>query len=191
MGYFLYIVGGIYIICSLFSCNMEKANLRRDLLSLQSKAIELPINRMHAITYDSNFVVSNFTSSNLKVVVYHDSTACATCAVDKIFIWERYIQATSKFQGKIKFYFIFFTKCKEDMKELRRIVFADKFNYPIFLDTIGIFERENPHLPLRASMHTFILDKDNKVILVGDPLNNHKLDSLYRFVFDKYLFTKP
>jgi len=43
----------------------------------------------------------------------------------------------------------------------------------------GSFERLNPHLPKDERFHTFLLDENNKVILVGYPVNNPKLKELY------------
>ena len=48
------------------------------------------------------------------------------------------------------------------------------FDYPILLDTLGEFEKLNPHLPKNGTFHTFLLDENNNVILVGNPLRNKK-----------------
>ncbi|MDR2410159.1 MAG: hypothetical protein LBE13_18905, partial [Bacteroidales bacterium] len=51
------------------------------------------------------------------------------------------------------------------------------FDYPIIYDKHNSFDKLNhfPPLPYR----TFLLDKDNKVILVGSPINNPKLLEIY------------
>ena len=61
-----------------------------------------------------------------------------------------------------------------------------KFNYPVILDTLGQFERLNPHLPKNKALHAFLLDENNNVILVGNPLLNKKIKEMfYRIVEEK------
>ena len=37
----------------------------------------------------------------------------------------------------------------------------------------------NPHLPDKEEFHTFLLDEENRVLLVGNPVRNIKLKKLY------------
>ena len=61
-----------------------------------------------------------------------------------------------------------------------------KFNYPILLDTLGEFEKLNPHLPKNHLLHTFLLDENNRVVLVGNPLRNKKIEEMfYKIVEEK------
>ena len=61
-----------------------------------------------------------------------------------------------------------------------------RFNYPIILDTLGQFAKLNPHLPKNKALHTFLLDENNNVILVGNPLHNKKIKEMfYRIVEDR------
>ena len=61
-----------------------------------------------------------------------------------------------------------------------------RFNYPIILDTLGHFAKLNPHLPKNKALHTFLLDENNNVILVGNPLHNKKIKEMfYRIVEDR------
>lgn len=43
----------------------------------------------------------------------------------------------------------------------------------------GVFARENPHLPREAMYHTFLLDEENRVVLVGDPSRNERIKELF------------
>jgi hypothetical protein len=46
--------------------------------------------------------------------------------------------------------------------------------------TTPAFPRANPHIPTDERLHTFLLDRDGKVVLVGDPANNSELWELYK-----------
>lgn len=47
-------------------------------------------------------------------------------------------------------------------------------SYPIYMDTTGVFRRTNPQLPSNPMLHTFLLDENNEVLAVGNPLENEK-----------------
>jgi hypothetical protein len=57
---------------------------------------------------------------------------------------------------------------------------VSQFNYPVFIDESGLFPKANPHIPADNRFHTFLLDKNGKVVLVGDPVNNPALWELYK-----------
>lgn len=62
-----------------------------------------------------------------------------------------------------------------------------KFDYPILLDSLGEFERLNPHLPQNKALHTFLLDENNNVLLVGNPLHNKKIEEMFYKVVEEKL----
>jgi hypothetical protein len=49
----------------------------------------------------------------------------------------------------------------------------------IYIDTSMVFERHNPNLPKTQLAHTFLIDKDRKVILIGDPLKNIRVEEIF------------
>ena len=75
-------------------------------------------------------------------------------------------------------YFIF-SPSTEELANIRLSLSASRFYHPIYVDTSGIFIRENPHLPHNPLFHTFLLDEDNRVVLVGNPLENEKIEELF------------
>ncbi|MDE5981041.1 MAG: hypothetical protein K2G61_03675 [Bacteroidaceae bacterium] len=64
---------------------------------------------------------------------------------------------------------------EEDVKTL-----LDRQAYP-FLSVVvrnGSFSSANPHLPSSPLLHSFLLNKENKVIVVGNPARNDKVKEL-------------
>ena len=55
------------------------------------------------------------------------------------------------------------------------------------MDTLGIFERSNPHLPHTHMFHTFIQDENNNVLFVGNPLDNEKIEEMFWQIVEKKL----
>lgn len=46
-------------------------------------------------------------------------------------------------------------------------------------DTTGVFHRTTPQLPSNPMLHTFLLDENNEVLVVGNPLDNEKIDRMF------------
>lgn len=55
---------------------------------------------------------------------------------------------------------------------------ASDFGKTIFIDKTGVFRKRNPVFPESNIMHVLLLDKNNHVVLVGNPLNNEKIEEL-------------
>ena len=77
--------------------------------------------------------------------------------------------------GKVPFLFYFHPK---DIKELRYLTRKDGFTYPVCFDGKDDFNRLN-HFPEDMMFQTFLLDKENKVVAIGNPVLNPKVKELY------------
>ena len=65
-----------------------------------------------------------------------------------------------------------------DVEEMHRIVRKENFQYPVFLDEMGTFDTLN-HFPTNMTFQTFLLDKDNKIVAIGNPVLNPMVKELY------------
>jgi hypothetical protein len=54
-----------------------------------------------------------------------------------------------------------------------------QLDYPIFIDEEYLFISKNANIPNNHIMHVFLLDDKNKVILVGNILNNEHVRELF------------
>jgi hypothetical protein len=75
--------------------------------------------------------------------------------------------------------FVFSPRAGQSTK-IRNMLLLYRFDYPILLDDRGLFPAANPHIPADQMFHTFLIDKNGKVVLVGDPVNNPQLWELYK-----------
>lgn len=55
----------------------------------------------------------------------------------------------------------------------------DRFDYPVFIDENNQINSLN-HFPDKPELQCFLLDKDNKVLLIGNPVLNPKVWELYK-----------
>ena len=59
------------------------------------------------------------------------------------------------------------------------IILTDDFSVPVCIDETDRLNQLNK-FPAGGKFHTFLLDRDNKVVLVGSPVNNENIAELYR-----------
>lgn len=112
-----------------------------------------------------------------KIVTYVDSTGCTGCKL-QLPHWKSLIDEIQGLKGKeVSFLFYFHPKINE-IKELKYIVRNNNFTYPICLDDKDEFNRCNKLLN-NVAFQTFLLDKDNKIMAIGNPIHNSKVKELY------------
>ena len=117
----------------------------------------------------------SLADTDYKVVTYIDSVGCTSCKL-QLPRWKQFMQEVdSTLNRPIPFVFYFHPK---DMKELRYITRRDVFTYPVCFDEKDDFNRLN-HFPDEMTFQTFLLDKDNRVAAIGNPVHNPKVKELY------------
>lgn len=55
-----------------------------------------------------------------------------------------------------------------------------KLRSEAYVDTIGAFTEANPDFPEDERLHVFLLNKENRVVLAGNPVENKKMRNLMR-----------
>lgn len=73
--------------------------------------------------------------------------------------------------------FLFFFQ-SDDKKEIRYLLKKDNFDKPICMDQSDRLNELN-HFPADGRFQTFLLDKDNKVVVIGNPIHNPNIRELY------------
>ncbi len=113
------------------------------------------------------------------LVVYFDSTICASCAVKTLYKWFDIMDMTKmNYNQDFKFYFILSTQ-PDQIEDINYFLNSISFDYPIFLDTCNIFAQKNTNIPTSQLLHVFMIDNNRNVVLVGSPLNNERLKNAY------------
>ena len=119
-----------------------------------------------------------FANKNYKILLYVDSMGCTSCRLQLI-NWKQLIaEADSLFLGEVDFLFFFQPK-RQNEKELQFLFRQNRFNHPVFIDTNNEINRINK-FPSQTGYQCFLLDKDNKVLLVGNPSNNAGIWQLFK-----------
>lgn len=170
-------IGLLLLLIAITTACSEKAKLKRELLQLQSERIVLPIDEMRMLVDGRDTLLPDFANCPLKLIVYSDSSDCSSCMLEKIHVWDSVLLKTVEYDKQFEVFFIF-SPTKKQRHDVEFILKKRHLHYPVFLDISGKFSKYNSHIPENKIFHTFLLDKDNKVIMAGNPLFNRKIEMM-------------
>ena len=123
----------------------------------------------------------NYVRKPLKIIVYSDSTNCLACDI-KLPTWKIKYKELSLINKNIGIVFIINTNNTDDIELIANVTKIPGFR---LYDPQGMFKEMN-HLHDHRDLHVFLLDQDNKVLLIGNPLDNYKLYDLYKQAIEVY-----
>lgn len=165
----------IILLLFLFSCQDKKKDEIMHLVSeWQGKEIWFPQDMAFTL-FASDTVDFSIPKTSHKVLVFVDSIGCTSCKL-QLHRWKELIQYTDSItQGAVPFLFFFQSN---DKKEIRYLLKRNNFNKLICLDPSDKLNKLN-HFPSDGRFQTFLLDKDNKVVVIGNPILNPNIRELY------------
>lgn len=164
-----------------FSCITRKEKANSIVKQWIEKEIKFP-SSINLTRQDSLWKL--MINKEIKVLTVVDSNSCTECRL-KLYDWRKYIEEIDSINLDITFIFIVHAK---DSSLIEIIKEKNKFNYPIFYDYTNKMEQLN-HFPKDSRFQTFLLDKNNKVILIGNPIGNSYMWKLYKKVFSEEVTT--
>ena len=165
----------ILSITALTSCkDSPKDEIARLVKEWDGKEIRFPERPVFTIQ-GKDTVDFSFRDTEYKVMSYVDSIGCISCKL-QLERWTDFIQEVDSLTGgTVPFVFCLH---HPDVREISRIIRKDDFQYPVFIDEMGSFDALN-HFSANMTFQTFLLDKDNKVVAIGNPILNPMVKELY------------
>lgn len=165
----------LILLLFLFSCqDKKKDEIKRLVSEWQGKEIRFPQDMVFT-RFTSDTVDFTLPESSHKVLVFVDSIGCTSCKL-QLHRWKELIQYTDSItQGTVPFLFFFQS---DDKKEIGYLLKKDNLDLPICLDQSDRLNGLN-HFPADGRFQTFLLDKDNKVVVIGNPILNPNIRELY------------
>jgi hypothetical protein len=134
---------------------------------------------LSAIRKGKDMSQTNISEVPVKLVVWYDSLSCGSCEVSRMYAWNEITAYADSLSQWFNILFIFTPK-RGDLQRINETLLYNTFDYPVILDRNSTFVKLNPKLPKNRKLHTFLLDKENRVVLVGSPLYNPTLWELYK-----------
>jgi hypothetical protein len=167
---------GLLLLFFLFSCQGDKKtkDITRLVNEWQGKEIVFPENMVFT-RYLTDTTDYRIPQSEYRVLVYVDSIGCTSCKL-QLSRWKELIAyADSLIAGAVPFLFFFHSK---DYQEIRYLLKVDGFGLPVCIDREDRLNKLN-RFPSDMTFQTFLLDKDNKVVVIGNPIHNLAVKELY------------
>lgn len=166
----------IIVILLIHSCNfLTKENIKVQKMThaWHNKIIALPTNLPCKVTGKDS--VFQPLPKKYKIFTYIDTAGCTACnfrALD----WEQIISEADSLTHNV--IFLFYAHLN-NYNEFEKYIKINRFKYPIFYDYKGECMKQN-NLPNHYFYQTFLLDENNKVLLIGKPKPGSKLWELYK-----------
>lgn len=108
-----------------------------------------------------------------KILLYVDSTACTECKL-QLYEWYKLIKESQKYTDSLSFILL----CKLLIPK-KLISYVKKINsITLYFMTAKIIS-QNHNFPEQIEYQTFLLNQDNRVLIIGNPIKNEKLWNLY------------
>ena len=115
-------------------------------------------------------------TADFTIVSYYDSTGCTGCRM-KLPFWNEFMNKADSARGNRSVELIM-VAAADKPKELKHLVKLNSFSGNMVYDPDDSFNRLNS-FPDVAELQTFLLDRDHRVIAMGNPVTNGGIGKLY------------
>lgn len=167
----------------IFACNSHEKEFQ-NIEAMQSEETTIPYELMDCWANDSVLEVSPWKNAKYKLIHYIDSASCSSCYLQKVkindFLFHMEDLSNNEFYNVI-----ILTPGSNAKKDLEHLFSEKLIPQTIFIDSANTFLQKNPHIPSETMYHTFLLDENDKAILVGNPITNKKIKELLMSRFEK------
>jgi hypothetical protein len=111
-----------------------------------------------------------------KILTYIDSSGCSSCKL-RLSDWKVIINEIDLLAPE-QVSFLFYIHPKDE-KELTFLLKRDQIDYPVFVDVNNKIEELN-HFPQEIIFQSFLLDQNNQILLIGNPVMNPAVWKIYK-----------
>lgn len=116
----------------------------------------------------------------LKVIYYINENECNTCQLSYLFTT---VKSNRQFLEENEIGLNCVIESKDVMNIENYVKYnVDFWNGHIYIDTCKVFLNKNPQIPDNELYHTFVINNEGKVLMVGNPFANEKMEALFKKV---------
>lgn len=163
----------IIFVCSLVSCNNEQQDIEfKEFLDCEIQIPNTDMFTMNRMVYSRKAIM---------LVKFFDEGSCRDCVLKEIALNDLYnIDSCSD----VGWLYIFETP-SDNVKRFYNQVLDAGIRGVVYLDTCKAFVKANPKFPSNKLFHTFVINDEGKVLMVGNPFANEKMEALFKKVIAK------
>jgi len=142
---------------------------------LYGKKITFPTEYLSVVGSGTGPSIDSELAKPLKIVTYLDENSCSECALQILKHWETLSQEVSGYSvGFIPVVY------PNDTTELKNALQALQIDIPLFYDKGNKYIKQNKMEKVLARNRTFLLDDNNRIIVIGEPLASEALWRVYK-----------
>ncbi len=169
--------GIIFFFLILSSCgSSKKEDIKKIVQEWQGKEVLVPDGEITYKVLGRDTLCADLWDKPYKIFTYIDSIGCTSCQLG-LPQWKALIDSCKQQQLDVSFLFAVHSS---DFEYFGHEVRFNEFDYPLIYDYKNRFDKIN-HFP-PSPYRTFLLDKNNKILLIGSPIHNPAVWALYKNV---------
>lgn len=168
----------LFYIFSLISCNPhQQRGIKNTVEKWSGREVVFP----DSVTLLANGIIPTnacLYETEYKIISYIDTTECLKCKLH-LPKWKTFLNDLKENNGvDISFFFVVQPELEDEMAFYIK---RDNFNYPVCIDINYIIDNLN-QFPQEFVFQTFLLDRYNRVLVIGNPIHNETIRKLYEDV---------
>lgn len=172
----LYIFLCLFFLCSCFDSE------QRDIVNLtkewSGRKLVFPKEMvLNAYWKDSVISYNRVDIRQYAILTYIDSIGCMSCKMN-LPGWAEFILKLDSISNKTVPCLFILNPKNADKERIVKLLQRIHFSYPVCIDRRDSFNLLN-NFPKDDRFQTFLLDKDNKVLAIGNPIHNPHIKELY------------
>lgn len=172
----------IAITLTLLIISCKNSDIKHVINRFEQKAVVMNLDSLYKLEPSNSITVKRNILKTWKYVVFIESSECSVCNLNNLCEWVKMDDFFLK--NKERLTFIIILESKEQNLKLISESINDVIKDYVYVDENNYFRINNPTLPKQTFLHSFLLDSDNNVILVGNIMNNNNV----RILFEKILY---
>ena len=174
----------VFIMCNLFvSCKKSnKTQMMECLQKIQKKPVKLNLEKTKKMYSDADTLHYTKPDPKYRLVIYVDSDECSPCRIDRMFLWNYFMNQTKKCNN-VDYIFIISPR-KEQLEDTYLSIESSGLQRPIYVDEKYYFRRYNAGISMNSNFRVFLIDKNNMIRLVGDPKSNKEILKLFNKIIN-------
>lgn len=154
-------------------CKSERDTHTNIIAEWVGREIVLPDDLVYQIQDDT--IDLDLSRPDYKIISYIDSSGCTSCRL-KLAMWSELIDELKMYPDVDVEVIMIINSDKP--KEITYLLQRNNYLNPVAIDRGNLFDRLN-ELPPKSEHHTFLLDAENKVVAIGNPVLNPKIKDIF------------
>ena len=163
------------VLAFLYGCS----HIKEDIKDIMEHNLSIPKNEMVCYSWSSQ-LDSVRTPKNLSLIFYITKEQCQSCYFSELIKYERNNYEQLKKKG-VRILYIIATDSL-NIKSLENELINARIKGMVYLDTCNVFLESNPHIPKNELYYTFVTNSEGKILMVGNPIQNERMEKLFQKV---------